>query len=299
MGTEGESAAPTVSSADLVSAAFNEAPPAVEDTTSTTDNFPPVADTSSNNSTGHPAWQEILGVVPEVLHDKIKPTLQKWDQGVQQKLEEYTRTYDPYKPVIETGATVDELQAGYQLMQLLNADPQKFYDAMRDHYKFGDSGQGDTSSAETLDLAEFSEDISKHPEFQKLATQQQQMVEAWQADQQAKQQAQADEWLTTKQTEITDQLKEKSLTPDWDYILNKAMTYSQKDGNYDKGLERATADYVALVDKTRTPVANLTAPPVIAPNGAVPSSSVAVDTLKDPDTRKKLLAQALNEALRE
>jgi hypothetical protein len=73
----------------------------------------------------------------------------------------------------------------------------------------------------------------------------------------------------------------------------------QSHNDLEKAMKEATADYVAMVEKYRSPVANLSAPPVLAPNGSVPASVSDSKSLKDDSTRKSLLANALKEALKE
>ena len=286
---------PELSAADKVAAAFTDAP-VVEETTPVETPVESAATPPPATSGGHPAWNEILSQIPEMLHDKVRPALEKWDKGVQEKLAEYTRTYDPYKPIV--GQPVDEIEAGLQMVRLLNENPKQFYDQLREFYKFESSGQGQATSpntdAETLDLSEFAED----PRIKALEAQQQALIEQWNTQQAAQQAAQAETWLKTRQAEITTKLEPTGITPDWDYILNKAATIAQKSGNHDAALDQATAEYTAMVNKFRTPVANTTAPPVMSPTGTMPASTFDPTTM-EADDRKKLMSQMLSQAFKE
>lgn len=251
-------------------------------------------------NTGHPAWQEILSAIPESLHETVRPTLEKWDNGVTERLSKVQSQYDPYKPIVEQGITPEDLLTGNQLLQALNSDPQAFYNNLKDYYKFGDSGQGQASqesSTEEVDLSEYG-DLTQHPQFKQMQAAQQQMLTQMQAAQTAQQEKDAEIWLSSRQVQIADVLKEKGLEPDWDYILNKAQTIASKTGNYDNALNEARDAYIGMVGKYRAPIAAPVAPSVMPPNGAVPASNFNPASLKE-DERKTLLAQMLTQAFKE
>lgn len=46
----------------------------------------------------NPAWQGILGTLPESLHKLVIPELEKWDKGIQDKFQEIHNEYEPLKP---------------------------------------------------------------------------------------------------------------------------------------------------------------------------------------------------------
>jgi len=279
---------PTVEPADLIQAAFSETPVAEQSE--------PVETTQVNS--GHPAWQEILGQVPEVLHPNIIPKLQEWDKGVEQRLSSLQEQYNPYKPFIEQGITPEQIETANRLYQALDSDPEAFYKQLGEHYKFA---QNAPSAVEPeLDLGEYAPDVdlAQHPLFKQQQEQLAQMQEQWEATQAANEQKEADIWLETRQAQIAAQLEAKKIDVDWDYILPRAAAEAQRTGDYDKALDSATQAFEAMVVKYRTPVANTLAPPVMTPNGAIPASPVNINALADAD-RRKLLAQMLGQALKD
>ena len=289
-------AEPTATLADQLSGALNPSTePVVE---------PPVA---TEQSGGHPAWQEILSVVPEMLHDKIRPTLEKWDTGVQNKLSEVHSQYSPFKPFVDNSIPVTDLETGLQLVQLLNNDPRKLYDHMREFYKFNEeatgaaSGQGQQQSTEEFDLGGYGEtDLSEHPAVKQLREQQEAMMSQFTQQQEAQQAKEAEIWINSRQAEISARLATKGITnPDWDYMLNRALVESQSTGDYNKALDNAATAFENLVASYRSPVANASAPPVMSPSGAIPASGPATPAQLSTGDRKKYLAQMLSAAFKD
>lgn len=258
---------------------------------------PEVVETSG----GHPAWQEILSAIPESLHESIRPTLENWDKGVTTRLETVQSQYAPYKSFLDNGVSPEELEAGTQLINALNADPAKFVENLRDYYKLGESGQGQSQSqGQEVDLSEYGEDLTSHPQFKQLQQMQEQLAQQLQAGQQAQQEKDAEIWIESRKAQISDQLNEQKIEPDWDYILNRANAEAMKTNNFDKALDNATSAYVALVSKYRPAVAAPTAqvPVVMPPNGAVPKTNFNSASLSEDD-RKKLMIQMLQQAYKE
>lgn len=75
--------------------------------------------------TGHPAWKEILDVIPEALHTLVKPTLEKWDKGVSERFAKIHEQYDPYKGLIEAQADPQDLQRAYMLLNQIQENPEE------------------------------------------------------------------------------------------------------------------------------------------------------------------------------
>lgn len=76
----------------------------------------------------HPAWNEMLGAIPQEYHEKVIPHLQKWDGNVQQVHQKYS----PYAKI--AGSTSPErLQQVLSVAQALEQNPRGFYDVLRQH----------------------------------------------------------------------------------------------------------------------------------------------------------------------
>jgi hypothetical protein len=85
----------------------------------------------------NPAFQPLLNELPQDLHAKVVPHLQNWDKGVTQKFQTVQQEYEPWKPIIKMGVTPDTVQAGLNLVNMLETNPEALYKAMVDYYKFG------------------------------------------------------------------------------------------------------------------------------------------------------------------
>lgn len=287
-------AEPEYSPSELVQNAFSEQ--AVDST--------PVAEISTPVETapvssGHPAWQGILDQIPEMLRPNVLPQLQAWDKGVEDKIAGVHSQYSAYKGFMDAQITAEQLETANRLYQALDSDPRAFYEQLRDHYKF-DSEQGQQQQMDPeLDLGEYSsEDLSQNPLFKQQAEQLAQMQEQFNAQQEAREAQEAELWLTTRQHSISESLTAKNIEVDWDYILPRAAAEAQRTNDYDKALDNATQAFENMIVKYRTPVANITAPPVMTPNGSLPASSFNPNSLADED-RRKLLAQMLTQAFKD
>lgn len=89
----------------------------------------------------NPVFNEVLGQIPQDLHDKVVPVLQKWDQNANTKYQTVQQQYEPWKSVIGSGVTPDIAQAGLNLINMLETNPQALYDALRNYYKFDEQQQ--------------------------------------------------------------------------------------------------------------------------------------------------------------
>src|SRR6187399_3584926 len=97
----------------------------------------------------NPAWNKFLEVVPQDLHEKVTPLLQKWDSGVQDRFNKVHSEYEPWKGLKESGVDPELAQFGVNLVSALQNDPQMVFKALQEHYGFNtptppadNSGQG-------------------------------------------------------------------------------------------------------------------------------------------------------------
>lgn len=269
----------------------------------------PATQPSGQPSGGHPAWNEILSVVPPSLHDQVRPTLEKWDQGVQAKLEQVHSQYSPYKGFVENKVPVESIQAGLQLFQILNSDPRRLYDELANFLGITPSGQGQPQQQQNngvQDLGEFGDpqqtqyNLEKDPRFQQLAAQQQQMQQMLAMQAQEQQAKQANDWLENRLGQVHNDFKTKhNFDPDMGYILGVATGKINSGTDPDVALTEAVNQYEKAIQQIRSiPVANNSAPPVLAPNGSVPSQQFNPAQMSD-DARKKLMGEMLSQAFKE
>ena len=243
---------------------------------------PPVADTSG----GHPAWDEALTHIPGVLHERVKPVFQKWDDNVQKKIAEVQSRYAPYDQFVNQGVRPEQIDASLRLAMALQEDPQAVYDYLAE--QLGIKGdQGRRAGSGTVNMGDLIDDEDEprqvdDPRIGQLEKQQQQLIATMQHQMQVEEQRQGDVWLAEKQASIT--AKYPNVPLDWDYIINKASVDGQRSRNFDAALDKAAESYVGLLGRMRAN--NSSAPSVIPPGGGVPTSQVKVSELKDQDRRK-------------
>lgn len=97
-----------------------------------------ITEPEPDNSPGpNPAWNDVLGVIPEQFHSVITPHFQKWDQAAQSQIEKANQAasqYEPYKAFIEHGIDATELENGLRLMYEVNNNPQAVWNALGQAY---------------------------------------------------------------------------------------------------------------------------------------------------------------------
>lgn len=145
---------------------------------------------------GHPAWQEILEVIPEDLRPVIEPKLKEWDQGVNGKLQAVRSEYEPletYKPLVENNVSLDYVQKALWLAHELENNPEGLVRQAIDHYGLDSVLAAQTSSSDPAgndedddeddenDFGDF--DITNHPQFKAMQKQAEEL-EKWRREQQ-------------------------------------------------------------------------------------------------------------------
>ena len=229
----------------------------------------------------NPAWNSLLGKIPQGLHKLIEPDLRQWDENFRNKTQEVQSRYEPYQFLIDNEVAPDQVEAALQIMSLIEADPRAFHTQMGEFYKdqWGDQGQQEVSQGGnepqfSLDSEEF--DITQHPKFQELLQNQDAMAQflAQQIEQQQTDEAEAE--LEQEETRLKEQYGE----------FNEEAVYSYALQN-DVDLEEAVKWYVNLQNQIRSaPRANDSAPNVFTPSGGVPSSQPNPGSLSDKQTRE-------------
>jgi hypothetical protein len=169
---------------------------------------------------GHPAWQEILSEIPEEYHHFVKPKLQAWDQGVQQKIQEVHDQYKDYadfKGLVDNNIDPDYVEQAIALADQLQANPKKVMEQVNQAWNLGfvesSSVQPDTSAGESTDDDPFDGeddgmDITKHPKFSEIESKLNELQTQYEAKQTAEQEeadAQAfEQYLNELETSVTE-----------------------------------------------------------------------------------------------
>lgn len=250
---------------------------------------PPVAEPIAVN----PAWNDILSVVPDVLHEQLKGKLSEWDRGVQKRFEEY-KPFEEFKSL-----NPDQIRAGQQLYTTLNQDPRRLYEQLGQYLGQQSPQQQQPQQQEVVDLSEESDDdFQEDPRITELQNSQRQMLEYLQGQENQRQQKDAEAWMDQQQARVTELLKAKGIEPDWGYILPAAVGGISSGMEPNQAVDQAVAGFESLVAKYR-PSANSTAPLLMAPGSAMPASPpVDIGKMNDKD-HKNFAIQLLGQALKD
>jgi len=82
----------------------------------------------------NPAWQPFLDVLPDSLHETVRPVLSDWDRNVNARIEQIQNEYAPYRSFKDQGIDPEELDYSYQVLQALNENPRDVILAMAEHF---------------------------------------------------------------------------------------------------------------------------------------------------------------------
>jgi hypothetical protein len=228
---------------------------------------PPAETQNTEESSGfNPAWKSMLDKLPPEFHKLVQPDLQAWDKNYQDtfgKLNEVQSQYEPYTELIENQIDPQQISQALQIVALIDADPQAFYNQMGDYYKW-DQGQGADGEQEDFSLGgEEEQDITQNPKIQELMQNQQVIAQFLQ------QQIQAEE---TAQQEQELEQQEQALIGKHGEVLDMGMVYKLAMTN-GGDLEKAADEFMQMYSNIRqTPTPGSLVPKPFAPNGAVPSN---------------------------
>lgn len=255
--------------------------PALPDATLTDDTQG--LDDTGGDSGGHPAWSSYLEDLPESVRPLVAPKFEEWDKNVQQLTQKVHSRYEPlreWEPLASEYDPEIAMQA-LQLMEALNEDPRRVYDALAENFGFGQtqapSGQGQDDNADFLD-----EDGNPlDPRIQNVEQMTNAMAEILLAQQRIQQEAQEDAELENYLQELADTHGDY----DEEYVL--AQMHMGVDG------EEAVRKYHELVGQARQSQPN--APTVLGSGGGLPSQAIDVNSL-DSAATKSLVAQFLAQA---
>ena len=239
-----------------------------------------------DNNGGHPAWGEILSVVPQELHEQLTPKLQAWDQGVQQKISQLHSEYEPYKDIISNYGP-DDVQSAIGLALALQNDPQTFFQNLLESAEdlgidMGEFlGQGAGAEPNSQQGQQGGENDNPYDDrFSRLEEAIGTIAESLLAQQQGWSESQEDAALDQELNRLHQQFGEF----DEDYVLTKIG--AGMDPN------QAVEAYMQLTGKN--PKADDT-PPILGAGGSLPSNRQDIAKMKPSDT-EALVARMLTAA---
>jgi hypothetical protein len=236
----------------------------------------------------NPAWSDFLSGFPASMHDQIKPHLTKWDQGVNQRIEQVHSEWADFKPYKDAGISREVLDQAYGIFQALNENPQEVYRILGETYGLNvqpqvnptpvPNGQGQTNPQQqtnqpTGDEYELGQGGQFNPEIARLQAMTENMANIMLAQEQQRQQAAEDAALD-----------------------NELRAAHAKHGNFDDdfvlrylssgmNMDQAVGAYNAMLNQVRSDANRPQAPTVITGGGALPSNQINPANLNNKDTR--------------
>ena len=250
---------------------------------STEESFAVDSSTEAEAPNVNPAWEDMLSKVPEEFHPALTPTLSDWDKNFQKVQQEYA----PYKEFIENSIPVEAIQQSMQIRDLLENNPRGVYDFLQSQYNYGvpEAPVVPGPKEDEYSYDEDSQDISSHPEFQKLSQQVEGFQRMFEDARQQEMESQVQQEIEKDFNSIAEKYSGGKLDEQAKYdIARLAM------GAGDNNLQKAADDYFT---RFRAPArASDSAPPVIRGNSRVPQGMTPEDIAKitDPDKRVAAIA---------
>jgi hypothetical protein len=232
---------------------------------------------------GHPAWQEILNAVPEQYHEALRPTLEKWDKGVQNRFQSLHSKYEPIKQYADYSP--EDLEVALNLKQAVEADPKAVWELLAQTYNFSlEQGATEGEIAMNFDPDEFEGDPELYQQLQLTQQQLMEQQEALVALQQQQDLEKAEEELDAYMAYLHSEHGDF----DDDYVVT--LLANGVDG------DEAVNRYQQIVQRAGgTKPAPAAPPKVMSAGGGVPSRAIDPKALSNSDT-KDLVAQMLLQA---
>lgn len=250
---------------------------------------------SQSNDSGtvgniNPAWNDLLGVVPQQLHSQVTPHLQKWDQNFQTQIQKVHSQYEPWQPFVEQGVNPEDVSYGLNLVNAIANNPQEVLNALQEWVASENGQQGQLESTQQFQQqdpnTEF--DITQHPQFQQLQGVVDSMAQIFLSQREQEQQAQEDQALDSDLAA----LREKYGDFDENYVLGVAA--SDPENFNEQSLEAAVQQFKQLeqniLSGRRQP-----GPPILGSGGNAPNTNVDTRQLSSAD-RKAMAIQMLQQA---
>lgn len=223
---------------------------------------------------GHPAWKDILNVVPEEHQNLVRAQLAQWDAGVSRQFQKIHDEYAPYKALEDYDPST--LKTAAEVYNALMENPKDTWETIGRVYGLSPNGALNDDEDDDEDgyelPASVRRQLSKLDEHDRiLGTLAQQMQQTQAAEEEAQEDAALEEYL--------EGLTEQYGDFDEDYVVG--LIAAGVDG------EEAVARYQHLTGQRQPqPQYRNTAPNVMSGSGGIPTSgSVNVSRLNSQDTQ--------------
>ncbi len=235
----------------------------------------------SQESSGNPAWNDLLSVVPEDYHQALTPVLQNWDKGVNERFQNIHNDYADFKPFKEQGFTGEDIDFAISLASRIENDPLDIYRALESHLR--ETGLLDGLSGQEDDEDDALEnDSNLPPEYAQLQEGYNVLAEYLLQQEAAKEEAEADAILDQELGE----LRSKYGDFDEQFVLSKAVYGGMQ-------LEDAVKAYQEF-ENSLIAKANRPAPLIVGSGGLVANNQTIDPKTLDEKGRLNLIAQYLD-----
>lgn len=246
----------------------------------------------------NPAWSDFLRTFPESMHDSIKPSLAKWDEGVNRRIEQVHSEWADFKPFKDAGVSAEVLNQAYGIFQAINDNPQEVYRILGESYGYANQPQTNPNPAPneqgqlnpqvqpnqpTGDEYELGQGGQFNPEVARLQAMTENMAQILIAQEQQRQQAAEDAALDAELSAA----REKHGNFDEDFVLRYVAS--------GMNMDQAIGAYQSMVNSARSAANRPAAPTVISGSGPLPSQQINPSSLNNKDTRA-LVAQMFKAA---
>lgn len=248
------------------------------------------------DSQGHPAWQEILDILPdEALRTIVKPHLERWDSGVQSRFQNLQQQYEPWKPYIENDVDPEFVNQALGIAAAIENEPAKILAAMQEAYpdimaEFLQQAAGSQGVRDTGGQVDDEDDDPYEARFAQHEQMMEKLAETFLADVEANESKENQEALD----DYLGALKDTYGHYDETFVLTQIA--NGVDG------EDAVKAFQSMVksyggDVTRTQQTANGAPTVLSSNGGLPTIRTDPSKLGSADTQelvKEMLRAAAN-----
>src|SRR6266496_3158826 len=235
-----------------------------------------------------------LGQVPETLRDQVKPVFENYSKALQEQVNGQMQTYEPYKPIVEQGWEPEALVTGLNLLQMVNENPQRVYEALLQEYpQLAQQQTPPTPPTPPAPTPSDSGEFNLPPEYtQKMEQMEQMMQLLFQGFQQ--QQEQSTQFTQQQQEQLEMQEFSQYLdqvAPEDKYHRPFILSYIAQGQTPEQAIKSYTDWQNSQVQGN-----NRMSAPLVAPaNGGTPSAPIDTSKLSDQD-RKALMVQYLMQA---
>jgi hypothetical protein len=241
----------------------------------------------------HPAWNELLGVLPQEAHAQAIPVLKKWSQGVDQGFQKVHQQYDPFKSFVEQGVDPEVLNYGLNLVNQVESNPTAVFNALAEALGYdvsdlvegsnepGDEGEGDYAELPPQVQAQLAELMERDETIAQFLMQQQDESQI----------AEEEQLLEEEISDLHARFKEEK-----GYDFDDLWVLSRYEGS-DDDLETAVQDFYTTMDAVMG-TNNRPKPPVLlGSGGSLPSGGKKPGSMSGEETREHVrgILQAMNQ----